>query len=125
MSIFDRSIKLTVLGWAITTAFGIIMIFVADELGAGLVFAAIATVMGAWVYVRASRPALVVSLVVGLLHSLEQVGYCVADLGDDGSVGTLFWDLVGLAGGLAVVVGSVLALRTRQRSPQPEFSAGA
>jgi hypothetical protein len=122
MSTFDRYLRLSILGWAVTAVFGIIMIFAADELGAGLVFAGIAAGMGTWVIRRASRPSLVVSLVLGLLHSLEQAGYCVADVGS-GSVGTLFWDLIGLAGGLCVVVGSLVALRSRARATDPAVPA--
>jgi hypothetical protein len=55
---------------------------------------------------------------------VEQVGYCVADVGD-WSVGAWCWDLIGLAGGLGVVVGSVVAMRTRARSPESNISPGA
>jgi hypothetical protein len=118
MTTFDRYLRLALFGWAVVAVFGITVIFVADEPAAGLMFAGIAAGMGAWVILRASRVALVVSLVLGILQSLEQAGYCVADVGA-GSVASLCGDLVGLAGGLCVVVGSVAALRTRARATKP------
>lgn len=111
MSTFERSVRLTVLGWTLVVVFAVLVALGPDSVLNAAIFAVIGAVMGAWVWLRRSRPASVVSLVIGVLLSIEQVGYVVADL-SDGEVARGGADLLGLVAGLVVVLGSVLALRT-------------
>lgn len=75
------------------------------------VFAALGAAMLAWVALRRSRA----SLVLGVLHTIEQVAYLAAGVTSDGgtAAGVLVADAVGLAGGVLLVVGSSQALTRR------------
>jgi hypothetical protein len=87
------------------------------EAGPALVFSAIALAVGAWVWRRDSRAALIVSLVLGALWLLQFAAYTIADLvGDDFSLAIFVVDLVAVAAGIAVVVGAIRALLGRGRS---------
>jgi hypothetical protein len=114
---FQKWVYLTVLGWALFGIFGLLALAIngSRELVSAMVFVVVAMAMGAWVVARRSRPALIVSLVLGLLHTLEQVAYLVADIGakhvDGAAVAA---DALGLVAGLLIVVGSVLALAARR-----------
>jgi hypothetical protein len=88
-----------------------------DEARSAIVFGLIALGMGSWVWRRGSRPALVVSLVLGVLQTAEQVAYTIADVGyvlDRPAV--LVGTVVGLIAGICLVVGSTLELAARRRT---------
>ncbi len=114
MSTFERWIRLTVVGWAAVAAFGVIVLLWVDEPVFGLVTATVAVALAAWVWLRRSRLALGVSFAVGVPVLLQQLGYVVASL-SEGELGTTFaQDLLGLAGGACIVLGSALAFRSER-----------
>ncbi len=111
----SRPASLAVAGWLGVVVFaGLMAVFGEDSLGNAMFFAVIGLTMAAWVGLRRSRPALWVSLVLGLLHVVEQVAYLVADAPDAGA-GLLTADAVGLVAGVLVVTGSARELRERRR----------
>lgn len=119
----SRPAPVVVTGWGFVAVFGVLVWLVADELGAGAMFAGVAVLMAAWVALRPGTAALVVSLVLGLLHTAEQVAYLVADLTRSPvAVDVVLADVVGLLGGLLVAGGAALWLTRRRRSErQPEL----
>jgi hypothetical protein len=108
----ERWIRLSVLGWALVAAFGVLVgLFVDDHAAFGLVNVVVAVGLATWVWLRRSRLALGVSFAIGLLVLVEQLGYVVAGV-SSGEYGMVFaQDLLGLAGGLCVVFGSGAAWR--------------
>ena len=88
-----------------------------DESRSALVFGVVAIAMGAWVWIRASRPALTVSLVLGVLQTLEQTAYTIADFGNVlHRPAEMVATLVGLVAGVCLVVGSASELMARRRT---------
>jgi uncharacterized membrane protein YjdF len=123
MSRFARSIQLTVLGWVLFVCFAVLVAVGSREVSSAVVFGAVGVAMGTWVWLRRSLPALIVSFILGLLHTIEQLAYSVADVSDH-HAGTLLADLFGLVAGLCIVAGSVLALRSRSNSPAGADTGG-
>lgn len=113
----SRPAPVVVTGWGLVAVFGVLVWLVADEPGAGAVFAGGAVLMALWVALRPGTAAVVVSLVLGLLHTAEQVAYLVADLtGSPIAVDVVLADVVGLLGGLLVAGGAALWLVRRRRT---------
>ena len=114
-------VRMLLLGWgAVLLMAALGAVVRPDDRVAMAVFAGVAVLMGLWVARSAGRGALLTSLVLGVLHTLEQVAYTLAGAAEDEvDLGLLAVDLVGLVGGVLVVVGAVRALRARRR-PGPE-----
>lgn len=110
-----RPIRIVVAGWCCMLVLAATILIDAHEVRSTLFFSLIATGMALWVWARASIPALVTSLVLGVLQTMEQVAYTISDhtavLHTAALiVGTLF----GIAAGACLVVGSTLALAARR-----------
>ena len=82
-----------------------------EEAGPAVVFAVIAVAVGAWVWRRESRAAMIASLVLGLLWVVQFAAYTVADLMDDDAGTEIFvTDVIAVIGGLLLVGGAIQAL---------------
>ncbi len=112
----ERAVRLAVIGWGLVIVYAGAVLVGPEGLKGASVFFAVAVILGAWVWLRRSRPALAVSLVVGVLFTVEQAAYVVGDTSPL-ELGRLVADLIGLVAGVVVVTGSVLALRARRREP--------
>lgn len=113
MSGQERPTLVVVGGWLLVVVFGGLVAVGADEPVSGAIFAAVGVAMAAWVALRPWTAAFVVSVVLGLLHTAEQIAYLGADLSGSGPVTTVLADAFGLLGGVLVVGGSAVALRRR------------
>jgi hypothetical protein len=106
--------KLLVLaGWAVVILVAILMLVFRgrEEAGPAVVFAVIAVAVGAWVWRRESRAAMIASLVLGLLWVVQFAAYTVADLMDDDAGTEIFvTDVIAVIGGLLLVGGAIQAL---------------
>lgn len=105
------------LGWAAFLVMAVLVVVVrgSDHLANMVVFGAIAIAVAAWVAMRLSRASLLTSLVLGLLHTVTEGSYLVAGAtATEADAGIIAVDAVGLASGMLIVVGSVLALRRRR-----------
>ena len=110
-----RPLAMAVTGWLLLVVFAGFMAVVGDDSAGNVaLFAVLGLAMAAWVGLRSSRPALWVSLVLGLLQTVEQAAYLVADAGDGGAAAAVVGDVVGLLAGLLVVAGTGAALRARR-----------
>ncbi len=118
MSGFERWIRLTVAGWTAVAAFGVAIVLFADEPVFGVVTAVVASTVGGWVWLRRSRLALAGSFILGIPVFLEHLGYVFADVSDGAWGSTFAQDLLGLAGGICVLVGSALSFRCQRIAAQ-------
>jgi hypothetical protein len=113
MTSFAKALNVTTAGWlAYVVSLGVVLLTDHGELGYVTVGVVLSASMLAWTRRRESRAAFIVSLVLGVLLALQSAAYVAADVGNsplDARVLTL--DLVSLAAGLTVVVGSAWALR--------------
>jgi hypothetical protein len=68
--------RVALVGWALVVLVAILMLVFrgSEEAGPAVVFAAIALAVGAWLWFRDSRAALIVSLVLGVLWLLQFSG---------------------------------------------------
>lgn len=118
MTPIQRPIRTVLLGWVtfvLTTAL-VVVVRGLDYAPNMAVFAALGAAMLAWVALRRSRVSLVVSLVIGVLHTIEQVAYLASGVtSDDTAAGVLVVDTVGLASGVLLVVGSSQGLTRRKQ----------
>lgn len=116
MTPIQRPVRTVLLGWAtfvLTTAL-VVVVRGPDYAPNMAVFAVLGAAMFAWVALRRSKPSLVGSLVLGVLHTIEQGAYLAAGLTADATAaGVLVADAVGLASGVLLVVGSSQALSRR------------
>lgn len=118
MTPIQRPVRTVLLGWAtfVFTTVLVVLVPGLDHAPNMAVFAVLGVAMLAWVALRRTRPSLVVSLVLGVLHTIEQVAYLAAGVTADGTAaGMLVADAVGLASGVLLMVGSAQALRRRTR----------
>lgn len=116
----NRHLLLILVGWAAFVLMSLLVIAVrgSDHVANMLVFIAIAVAMATWVARRRSRAAVVTSLVLGGLHTLQQVAYVIAGItGDDVDAAEIAVDIVGLVSGLLLVVGATRALTRSGRQP--------
>lgn len=114
----DRSVRLVLAGWAAFALMALSVAVVREDHRANMaVFILLAVAMAAWVARRGSRPSLVTSLVLGLLHTVEQVAYVIAGMINSAGPAYITIDLLGLASGLLLAFGSGQALRRRRREP--------
>lgn len=118
MTPIQRPVRTVLLGWVtfvLTTAL-VVVVRGLDYAPNMAVFTALGAAMLAWVALRRSRVSLVVSLVIGVLHTIEQVTYLAAGLtSDDTAAGVLVVDTIGLASGVLLVVGSSQGLTRRKQ----------
>ncbi len=109
--------RLVLAGWGLTVLVAVLIVVVDPrQVGFALILALLAGAMGAWVWRRATRAALITSLVLGLLLLVSFGAYTVAGAtGDEFESQVVITDLVGLIGGLAIVLGAVQALVEQRR----------
>jgi len=120
MTSFDQAVRVVVAGWAVFLLMTVLVVAErgGDHLANMAVFAAIGAAMLAWVALRHSRASLVTSLVLGVLHTVEQIAYLVAGATADHPDGVqVAVDGVGLVSGLLLVAGSGAALSRLRKSP--------
>lgn len=119
------ALRVLLAGWALFVLMWLLVVVVRpDDAVPVAVFVALGLLLAVWVVRRRSRAALVTSLVVGILHTLEQVAYTVAELGAEPvETSVVAIDLLGLVSGLLIAGGAAAALRARRRAdrelPQP------
>ena len=109
MQQMDRNLRLVIGGWSVFVLMAVLVIAVrgTDHVANMLVFVVIAVAMAAWVARRRSRAAFVTSLVLGGLHTLQQIAYLIAGItGDDVDAAEIAVDAVGLASGVLLVIGA-------------------
>ena len=109
MQQMDRNLRLVIGGWSVFVLMAVLVIAVrgSDHVANMLVFVVIAVAMAAWVVLRRSRAAFVTSLVLGGLHTLQQIAYLIAGVtGDDVDAAEIAVDAVGLASGVLLVIGA-------------------
>ncbi len=114
--------RLLLVGWALVAVLGVLVLAVSHD-AAGVVHVTVGLVMGLWVALRPGVAAHAVSLALGLLLLLVQVGYVAAGLTDDGPTGILVSDLEGLLAALVVVVAAGSALLRRRRAHGAQTAA--
>ena len=113
-----RAKSLVLAGWGVVVLVAILMLILRgrEEAGPALVFALIAIAVGAWVWRRDSRAAMITTLVLGVLWLVQFVAYTVADMMDDDADAAIFvTDVVAVIGGVLLVVGAIQALVQRRR----------
>lgn len=114
-----RPALVVITGWLLVIVFGGLVLVGADEPFSAALFAGIGLVMAVWVARWPSVAAFAVSLVLGLLHTAEQVAYLASDLSDARAFTTVLADAEGLLGGLLVTGGAAVAL-LRRHAVAPE-----
>ena len=113
----ERPALVVVVGWSLVVVFGVLVWLVSGEPGSAALFGGVGLAMAIWVALRPALAAMVVSLVLGLLHTIEQIAYLAVDLSaSDMSAGRVLGDAEGLLAGLLVVGGAVAALLQRRRA---------
>lgn len=115
-------IRLVLVGWLSVLLFAVAVVVArgVEELGAMAVFAAVAIAMGWWVWTRRSRASLITSLVLGVLHAVEQVAYSVAAATSDPFEPAIFViDVVAFVGAVLIVAGAGAAIVRRRRHGDP------
>jgi hypothetical protein len=113
----DRGTRIALFGWGAVFVFAALLLVIAHEPITAAVLAVITAGIGLWLWRGGGgRVVLWVSLLLGLLFVLEQAGYSFADIG--GSAATSVADFFGLAAGIVIVTGSILALLGRRRAQQ-------
>jgi uncharacterized membrane protein len=112
--------RLVLAGWGLTVLVAVLILVVdPGQLGFALILALLAVAMAAWVWRRATRAALISSLVLGLLLLLSFGAYTIAGATEDEfDSQILVTDIIGLIGGLAIVAGAVQALVEQRRQRQ-------
>jgi hypothetical protein len=114
----DRSRLLVLLGWGVVVLVAISMLIFRGrpEMGPAIVFGVIGLSMGAWTWQRWNRAAMITSLALGVLWTLQFIAYVVAGvIGDDFEAEIFITDVIAVAGGVAIAVGAGQALVQRRR----------
>jgi hypothetical protein len=115
----SRPLRIVLIGWAAILPFAALLVIARGkhDVGVGLAFGVMACAMAAWVFLRASKAALVTSLVLGVLHTVEQMVYLGGDFTRDPHRPLVtVSDLVGLTAGVLIIVGSALGLAARRHT---------
>ncbi len=94
-----------------------------DSVGNMLGLATVALVAAGWLLWRRSRPALWLSMVLGVLQTLEATAYLGAGLTGSAGVGLLLADGLGVLAGMLVVAGASTELRRRRQARAAGMSA--
>jgi len=118
MEQMDRNIRFVIGGWSVFILMALLVIGVRgrDHVANMLVFVVIAVAMATWVARRRSRAAVVTSLILGGLHTLQQIAYLLAGVAsDDVDAAEIAVDAVGLASGVLLVVGAARAVTGSRR----------
>jgi hypothetical protein len=118
MSGTDRSRLLVLMGWGVVVLVAISMLVFRGrpEMGPAIVFAVIGLSMGAWTWQRWNRAAMITSLALGVLWTLQFIAYAVAGaIGDEFEAEIFITDVIAVAGGVAITVGASQALVQRRR----------
>ena len=113
-------------GWALFIVFALAIAIShgTAQLATVVVFVGIGSAMTGWIVRRPGRGAFVTSLVLGVLHTVEQSAYLAADFGKHPvSASMVGADTEGLIAGLLIVVGSVGCLRASRRNREMVPSA--
>jgi hypothetical protein len=108
-------LRMAMIGWVLFAVFWLTVLASrgADELASTVVFVAVAVLMLGWLWRRPGRAALITSLVLGLLHTVEQGAYLIADItARSFKLGPAGGDFFGLVAGILIVAGSAAALRS-------------
>lgn len=111
--------RLVLAGWGLTVLVALLIVVVEGlrQVGFALVLGLLAAGMGAWVWRRATRAAMITSLVLGLLLLLSFGAYTVVGAtGDEFDSQVFVTDMVGMIGGLAIVAGAVQVLIEQRRA---------
>lgn len=120
MTAVNRAGRVVVLGWVVFLLMSVLVVVDrgGDHVANMAVFAALGAAMLTWVVRRGSRAAFVVSLVLGALHTLEQVAYLVAGATEAKlDAFALAVDAVGLISGALLLAGAARALSVMRREP--------
>ena len=115
--------RLVVAGWALVLAAAVLVPIAkgAEDAPTGIVLGVIAIAMGAWVWFRDSRAALITSLVLGVLLVLAFGAFVLADLAEDGTEALItLGDAVAVIGGAFLIAGAIGALRESQTPANAE-----
>src|SRR3954447_5720583 len=110
MSPLTRPAQVVVAGWLLVVVFGLLVLALAHEPRSAAFFCGVGLLMALWVGRRPRTAALVVSLVLGLLHTAEEVTYLIYGIADSSAITLVLADVVGLLGGVSVVGGAAVAL---------------
>ena len=112
MSQLTRPAQAVVVGWLLVVVFGLLVLTIAHEPRSAAMFCGLGLLMALWVARRPRTAAFVASLVLGLLHTAEEVTYIFYGT----SVWSVLGDVVGLVGGVLITGGASVAL-FRRRHP--------
>lgn len=128
MSRLDTPTRLILTGWGLVLLVAVLMVVArSEELGSAIAFAAIAVAMSAWLWLRKSRAAIITTLVLGILWTVQFVAYTVAGFTGEASedqVLILIGDVVGIIAGAFIVLGATKAfIRVREGSTRAGLSA--
>jgi hypothetical protein len=104
---------LLVAGWSLVAVFGVLVLVVSKE-ATGWVHLTVGLLMALWSALRPGVAVWVVSLGLGLLFLLIEVGYVLGGLSNGGATGILISDLEGVVAALLVVLGAGLSLVRRK-----------
>jgi hypothetical protein len=118
-SIRSASRESLLAGWAVVCVFVCLAVIDRglDTLVWGLVVCTVAAGMAAWISRGPSQAALIISIVLGLLLTGQQLAYFVADVTDnDASVAAAIEDGIGLVGALLILVGAITMVIQRSNN---------
>lgn len=117
MKSFTKALTLSTVGWALyLVALAVVLVTDHGEVGYVTVAAVLAAGMLAWTRRGGGRASFIVSLVLGVLLAAQSVAYVVADVSTSPlDARVLILDIVTLVAGVAIVVGSAWAVRSRRR----------
>jgi uncharacterized membrane protein len=117
--------RLVLAGWGLAVLVAVLTVVVDGfrQVGFALVLVLFAAAMATWTWRRATRAAMIASLVLGALLLLSFGGYVVAAAtGDDFDSQVFFTDLLGTMAGVAIVAGAIQTLIEKRRQPQASLA---
>lgn len=121
MSGLERAVAVCLVGWSLWV---MSLLAVLAEYGFGdgenvyvAVGITLAVAMGAWIRMSGGRASLITATVLGSLLVLQSIGYVIGSVSSDPIDWTvLATDAVALGAGTLIVLGAVMALRSRSTS---------
>jgi len=122
MATIGAPVRIVLAGWGLAFLFAVLLLAGGkDDLLVAVLYGLVAVIMAAWAWRRRSRPALIVSLALGLLLTAGQAAYIASDVsGQQTGAGTLLGDAIGLAAGMVLVAGAAAALLRRNQNRSEE-----